>query len=328
MADDELEKLRQKVEKDPASRLFLPLAEEYRKAGRPDEAIAVLLSGLERHPGYTSARVAMGRIYLEKEMLPEAQAEFEKVVSVVPDNLFAHKKLAEIYREREETGMALSSYRTILMLNPLDEDAKASLESLSGLSMEEPAEPPSTGTKAVSAVEEPVSFLDEAEEYKAEGLPQDAAVEELTDREEIAPEEPFALDDEDEFDEFTRSFSEDAATEAPSEKTEDVLPETPPARSEDAPGNVSGEMSREEEAQMRPTFVDFSEADASISRGDYAKALEIYRTVLRESPDNRQVLQRISELKAFLKMIGRGDEVLVAKLGDLLGGIRRRFGRG
>jgi hypothetical protein len=40
------------------------------------------------------------------------------------------------------------------------------------------------------------------------------------------------------------------------------------------------------------------------------------------------VLQRISELKAFLKMIGRGDEVLVAKLGDLLGGIRRRFGRG
>ena len=103
MADDELEKLRQKVEKDPASRLFLPLAEEYRKAGKLDEAVTVLLSGLERHPGYTSARVAMGRIYLEKEMLAEAQAEFEKVVSVVPDNLFAHKKLAEIYKERDET---------------------------------------------------------------------------------------------------------------------------------------------------------------------------------------------------------------------------------
>jgi tetratricopeptide (TPR) repeat protein len=331
MADDELEKLRQKVEKDPASRLFLPLAEEYRKAGRPDEAIAVLLTGLEHHPGYTSARVAMGRIYLEKEMLPEAQAEFEKVVSVVPDNLFAHKKLAEIYRERDETERALSSYRTVLMLNPLDEDAKACLDSLSGFGAQESAESFAPETEAVSTVEESVLLEDEAEDHMDQGLPGDNAVDEIADiaeTEEIAHEESFPLDDEDDFEEFTRTFSEDVAAEPPTQKTEDIFPEPPPVRNREAVTDVSGEMSGEEVAQTRPSFIDFSEADTSIARGDYAKALELYRTILRESPENTQVLQRVSELKAFLKMIGRDDEVLVAKLGDLLGGIRRRFGRG
>ncbi|HTR45553.1 MAG TPA: tetratricopeptide repeat protein [Thermodesulfovibrionales bacterium] len=335
MADDELEKLRQKVEKDPASRLFLPLAEEYRKAGKLDEAITVLLSGLEQHPAYTSARVAMGRIYLEKEMLPEAQAEFEKVVSVVPDNLFAHKKLAEIYREREETDRALSSYRTVLMLNPLDEDAKACIDSLSGFGAhQEPEESFAPETEAVSTVEEAVPLQDEAEDLMDEGLPRDSAVDEIADiaeREESAHEEAFPLDGEDvedDFEEFTRSFSEDVAAVPLAETTEDVSPEPPPVRSQEAFEDVTREMSREDDVQTRSPLIDFSEADTSIARGDYAKALEVYRTILRESPENMHVLQRISELKAFLKMIGRGDEVVVAKLGDLLGGIRRRFGRG
>src|SRR3990170_5255925 len=124
MSMEEIEKLRIRVEKDPNSRLFLPLAEEYRKSGMLDEAIAVILSGLERQPGYTSARVALGRIYLEKNMIEEAKSEFEQVVSVIPDNLFSHKKLAEIYRGRGETENAAAEYRKVIQLNPLDEDAK------------------------------------------------------------------------------------------------------------------------------------------------------------------------------------------------------------
>jgi len=138
-----------RVEKDPNSRLFLPLAEEYRKSGMPDEAISVILSGLERQPGYTSARVALGRIYLEKNMIEEARDEFEKVVSAIPDNLFSHKKLAEIYHERRETHKAIHEYKKVIQLNPLDEDAKMSLEEIEGrpvgkegmaFSLESPAE--------------------------------------------------------------------------------------------------------------------------------------------------------------------------------------------
>ena len=40
MSVKEIEKLRERVDKDPNSKLFVPLAEEYRKEGRLDEAVA------------------------------------------------------------------------------------------------------------------------------------------------------------------------------------------------------------------------------------------------------------------------------------------------
>ena len=91
MALEDIEKLKEKVKKDPNSKLFVPLAEEYRKTGKLDEAISVLMAGITSQPGYTSARVSLGKIYLEKKMAPAAKEEFEKVISAIPENLFAHK---------------------------------------------------------------------------------------------------------------------------------------------------------------------------------------------------------------------------------------------
>ena len=99
MSSKDIEKLKERVDKDPNSKLFVPLAEEYRKEGLVEEAIKVLQDGLERQPGYMSARVALGKIYLEKGMPQEARGEFENVIKAIPDNLYAHKKLAEIYRD-------------------------------------------------------------------------------------------------------------------------------------------------------------------------------------------------------------------------------------
>ena len=66
MALEDIEKLKEKVKKDPNSKLFVPLAEEYRKTGMLDEAISVLMTGITSQPGYASARVSLGKIYLEK----------------------------------------------------------------------------------------------------------------------------------------------------------------------------------------------------------------------------------------------------------------------
>jgi len=60
-----LEALRERWERDPASRLFLQLAEEYRRDGQPEAALKVLETGLGHHPGYLAARVALGRCLLE-----------------------------------------------------------------------------------------------------------------------------------------------------------------------------------------------------------------------------------------------------------------------
>ncbi|GAB4488414.1 MAG: hypothetical protein OHK006_18820 [Thermodesulfovibrionales bacterium] len=152
MSLKEIEKLREKVAKDPNSKLFVPLADEYRKEGMLDEAIEVLTKGLEKQPSYTSARVALGKIYLEKSMLAEAQKEFEGVVKSVPDNLFAQKKLAEIYRDTGQSDLALKAFRSVLRLNPMDEETISIIKEIESHS--QPA-PPAAPTESE---EEPLAF--------------------------------------------------------------------------------------------------------------------------------------------------------------------------
>ncbi len=54
--------LEKRLAADPASRLFLPLAEAYRAAGRLADAERVLRAGLVRHPEHHSARASLGRV--------------------------------------------------------------------------------------------------------------------------------------------------------------------------------------------------------------------------------------------------------------------------
>lgn len=170
MSSEEIERLREKIEKDPNSKLFVPLAEEYKKAGMYDEAIDALIKGLEKQPSYLSARVSLGKIYIEREMLADAMAEFEKVIAAIPENLYAHKKLAEIYRELGDKDKAISEFRTVLKLNPLDEWAATSLSSLE----KEPAPPvKETLTQQLQEISEPEQepIITEEGEGKPFGMP-------------------------------------------------------------------------------------------------------------------------------------------------------------
>lgn len=95
---ERIDQLRRRLEENPASLAFGPLAEEYRKAGRLEEAIATCRAGLEHHPGYVAARVTLGRALLDAGDTAGAQAEFERVVLEAPENLAAIRGLAEIHR--------------------------------------------------------------------------------------------------------------------------------------------------------------------------------------------------------------------------------------
>lgn len=129
---DELERLRERVRRDPASRLFISLADELRKAGMIEEAVRVLQEGLERQPDYMSARVALGKIHLEENNLEGALEEFARVADAIPDNLFAQRKLADIYLLLGDREKAIKPLEMVVRLNPMDEDAKAALEKLKG----------------------------------------------------------------------------------------------------------------------------------------------------------------------------------------------------
>jgi tetratricopeptide (TPR) repeat protein len=102
-----IEELRRRVQKDPTSLAFAHLAEEYRRAGRFEEAITTCRAGLKVHPTYISAKVTLGRALMEAGDLDAAHTELQAVMSAAPDNLAAIRGLAEIHQRRGEVQEAL-----------------------------------------------------------------------------------------------------------------------------------------------------------------------------------------------------------------------------
>ena len=431
MALEDIERLKEKISRDPNSKLFVPLAEEYKKAGMLDEAIAVLTGGLENQPGYLSARVSLGKIFIERGMLQEARTEFEKVIASIPDNLYAHKKLAEIYRDLGDKDKASKEFRTVLKLNPVDDWAAASLAEMeqqpAGMSEELPVpepeevipvdekmrelheqnieisdieaspssvemqerkthietaadaslseenmelrQPPSMPVEELQVKGKEVpEFTLEAEGFKP-GQPS-GEIKELRD-EEIAE---TALSEEDmaiwkSHAESLKSVEEEAKGPAPATDEEEIdlwkpLYEIPEREEEKQPGPAAeaeevtipepvaeAEMEaipaeeaisfegildekavavekappliREKEPQEEEGL-DIGNADRHIGNGKYFSAMNIYRKILAREPDNKQALQRIEELRALLKLLGKDKEELVSKLDGFLDGIRKR----
>jgi tetratricopeptide (TPR) repeat protein len=122
---ERIDQLRRRLEENPASLAFGPLAEEYRKAGRLDEAIATCRAGLEHHPGYVAARVTLGRALLDAGDTAGAQAEFERVVLEAPENLAAIRGLAEIHRRPLEGAEAARPAAAPIPVSPLTSPVEA-----------------------------------------------------------------------------------------------------------------------------------------------------------------------------------------------------------
>ena len=97
-ADTRIAELERRLARDPASIAFAQLAEEYRRAGRLDDAIRVCRDGLTRHASYPSARVTLGRALLAQGLHDAARVELEAVAALAPDNLAARRALEGLGR--------------------------------------------------------------------------------------------------------------------------------------------------------------------------------------------------------------------------------------
>jgi tetratricopeptide (TPR) repeat protein len=110
-AEARIRDLERRLDLDPGSRLFVSLADEYRRVGRVKDALSALQKGLLAHPGYVAAQVALGRVYLEANQATDAIATFTKVLVADPANLVAAKSLAEIHLGRNDNLEALKKYK-------------------------------------------------------------------------------------------------------------------------------------------------------------------------------------------------------------------------
>ncbi len=128
----EIDRLATQLAKDPHSKVFMPLAEEYGKAGMWQEAAGVLEDGLKLYPGFITAMVALGRAYDQMGQATKAKAILEESVKLSPENLRAHRTLIKIYTSQGLKEMALQSCAVILAVNPRDEEARSVQSALGG----------------------------------------------------------------------------------------------------------------------------------------------------------------------------------------------------
>jgi tetratricopeptide (TPR) repeat protein len=129
----EIDRLAVQLVKDPRSKAFMPLAEEYGKVGMWPEAAGVLEDGLKLYPGFITAMVALGRAYDHMGQATKAKAILEESVKLSPENLRAHRTLIKIYQSQGLNESALQSCSVILAINPRDEEALSIQSALGGL---------------------------------------------------------------------------------------------------------------------------------------------------------------------------------------------------
>lgn len=302
---ENIEILKEKVRKDPNSKLFLPLAEAYKEHGLIDEAIKVLLEGLERQPEYHSARVALGKNYLKKNMIAEAQIEFEEVVKAVPDNLFAHKKLMEIYYNNGDFDKLEKVCEIILTLNEHDEEASTMLYAI-------------RETKGEQEAEQEEQKEDKGEEQKQE---------EKGEGKEEHPKEKGHMEKKEEG--ISRvEKGEESEEAAETDKKSVSAPVEEEVESIEAEDTVSEEehvdktKAHPEKHVILPTE---TMADICITQGLYHEAMRIYESILSKEPNNKKFLQRRDELKTLLDLMeSKKKERTVKKLSHIANKLKEK----
>ncbi len=132
-----IEKYQILLQKDPKSQVFAPLTEAYRKMGLIEEAFRIAVRGVQFNPNFSGGRIALAKVFLDRDNLAAAIDELEKAIELSPDNILAHSLLGECYLKVKRPKDALKSFKMVLFLAPTNEKAIRAVAKLESLTADE-----------------------------------------------------------------------------------------------------------------------------------------------------------------------------------------------
>lgn len=126
----DIEYFSKKLEEDPKSKVFMPLALAYLKLGKYDDVIEICTKGLDHNPDYFAAKTILAEAYIGKGMVNEAKGLLLEVVTILKDNYKANKLLGEIYRAEGKIDKAIYYYRNAAQSAPEDFELRELIQEL------------------------------------------------------------------------------------------------------------------------------------------------------------------------------------------------------
>jgi tetratricopeptide (TPR) repeat protein len=117
---DEIHHYEARFAREPSAQAHAALAEAYRRAGRVDEAITLCRRGLERHPGYATARLVLARALVDRGALGEGRGEAERFLRGEPDHEPALRLAVECALRLGDPRGALTHARRLAVLDAQD----------------------------------------------------------------------------------------------------------------------------------------------------------------------------------------------------------------
>jgi len=121
---DQIAELKRELQKDPASRSFVRLADAYIKRAMLKEATEVLDRGLSHHPDHVAGWNLRGQVYLQQGDIEQAKRTFLHLLSIHPENVQAYRRLATLYKGGGEFPAAMEACLAVLRIDPSDREAK------------------------------------------------------------------------------------------------------------------------------------------------------------------------------------------------------------
>jgi len=305
-----LEELKRLLQKDPTSRQFLALAEEYRRHAKYRDAVITLERGLQLHSTSVAGHVALGKTYQQLDRLDDAIRAFTNALGIDRENLVAIRQLAEVYLAKGEKVEAIKKLKLFRGLKPGDHDVDEIIQKLEEEELAAVAERPRSDVQP-AVPEPPEAPIAPPPEAEAPAPPHSTAPIVFVSEEQAPEKAPFPLDkgeaeadvpDEEKTAPFT--FPVDLYRTEGATSSFGPPPET-------APFNVSDEgLGAPAPAEA---FVSETLADLYRAQGHMADARETYRSLVETAAEEERA-QALREKAAALPLAERTDHPRLRRL--------------
>lgn len=124
---DEIRRLSDELAHDPASLIFVQLAEALRRHGQLDHAFRIAARGVERHPNNADAHDLLARIAADRGELDRASTAWEAVLRLAPTHVGARKGLGFLCFQQGRLEEAEAHLSDAAECDPTDAGVAAAL---------------------------------------------------------------------------------------------------------------------------------------------------------------------------------------------------------